>query len=251
MSETDTEEQLSLKQRIWSEIKFFAGLASFMLVFLTFIWGHYKIPSESMLPTLEVGDHLYVSKFAYGYSRHSAPFGLHKLPFLKDGKIFSKLPQRGDVAVFRNPKNNLVMIKRVAGLPGDKIRVYRGRLFINDIIVERDPIDNYLYREHRGRKVGVDVYGERWPGETDTHRIYEQTDSGSLDDTEEFIVPSQTVFFIGDNRDNSTDSRASLGPGYVPLDHLIGRADLMMFSFKRCAKEPDLRCPPRRFMKKL
>ena len=119
MTETEILEKPSLGQRIWSEVKFFAGLISFMFVFLTFIWGHYKIPSESMLPTLEVGDHLYVSKFAYGFSRHSPPFGLHKLPFLKEGKIFSKLPERGDVVVFRNPKNDIVMIKRAVGLPGD------------------------------------------------------------------------------------------------------------------------------------
>jgi len=241
----------ALGQRIWSEVKFFLGLASFMLVFLTFVWGHYKIPSESMLPTLEVGDHLYVSKFAYGFSRHSPPFGLHKLPFLKNGKLMSKLPRRGDVAVFRNPKSGIVMIKRVVGLPGDSIRVHRGRLFINGVVVERDNIDNYLYREHKGRKVGVDVYSEQWPDEKDSHLIYEQIDTAPLDNTEEFIVPPETVFFMGDNRDNSTDSRAALGPGYVPLDHLIGRAEYMMFSFKRCAKEPDLRCPPRRFMKKL
>lgn len=251
MTETQTLEKPSLGQRIWSEVKFFAGLMSFMLLFLTFIWGHYKIPSESMLPTLEVGDHLYVSKFAYGFSRHSPPFGLHKLPFLKDGKIFSKLPERGDVVVFRNPKNDLVMIKRAVGLPGDTIRVHLGRLYINDILVPRDPVDNYLYREHKGRKIGVDVYAEQWPNEEAAHKIYEQTDGAHLDNTKAFRVPTGTIFFMGDNRDNSTDSRAPSGPGFVPLDHLIGRAEYMMFSFKRCATEADLRCPPRRFMKKL
>jgi len=170
----------------------FSGLAVVMLAFLTFIWGHYKIPSESMLPTLEVGDHIYVSKYAYGYSRHSVPFGLHKLPFLKDGKIFSKLPKRGDVAVFRrsasHPEGELVMIKRVVGLPGDRIRVHRGRLYINNIIVERDPIDDYRYRDHFGRKVGVDVYTENWPGEEGPHKIYEQTDLGPLDNTQELGI---------------------------------------------------------------
>ncbi len=247
-----SENNVSFGQRVWSEVKFFLGLASFMLVFLTFVWGHYKIPSESMLPTLEVGDHLYVSKFAYGFSRHSGPFGLHNLPFLKDGKIMSKLPKRGDVAVFRNPKSGIVMIKRVVGLPDDKIRVHRGRLFINNVLVERDNVDNFLYRDHKFKRViGVDVYSEQWPDEKDNHFIYEQVDTAPLDNTKEFIVPSGTIFFMGDNRDNSTDSRATSGPGFVPLDHLIGRAEYMMFSFKRCAKEADLRCPPRRFMKKL
>jgi len=249
--ESESEEKPTLAQRVFSEVKFFLGLGVVMLTFLTFVWGHYKIPSESMLPTLEVGDHIYVSKFAYGYSRHSAPFNLHKLPFLKDGKIMSKVPRRGDVAVFRNPKTGMVMIKRVVGLPGDTIRMNRGRLFINGVVVERDSVDNYLYREHKGRKVGVDVYSEQLANEEVPHLIYEQTDLGPLDSTEEFTVPSENIFFMGDNRDNSTDSRASLGPGYVPFDHLIGRADLMMFSFKRCKTEEDLRCPPVRFWKKL
>lgn len=243
--------KLPLRTRILAEVKFFAGLAVVMLTFLTFVWGHYKIPSESMQPTLEVGDHLYVSKFAYGYSRHSAPFNLHKLPFLKDGKIMSKLPKRGDVAVFRHPKSGIVMIKRVTGLPGDTIRMHRGRLFINDVLVPRESVDNYLYRQHRGGVVGVDVFNETLPDMEETHIIYEQTDGGNLDTTEEFLVPAEHVFFMGDNRDNSTDSRASMGPGYVPLDHLIGRADLMMFSFKRCKDEENMYCPPFRAMKKL
>jgi len=154
-------EVITLGQRIMSEVKFFSGLAVFMLAFLTLVWGHYKIPSESMQPTLEVGDHLYVSKFAYGYSRHSAPFNLHKVPFLKDGKIFSKLPKRGDVAVFRNPRSGIVMIKRVTGLPGDTIRMHRGRLFINDVLVPRENIDNYLYRQHLGSVIGVGLFHGR------------------------------------------------------------------------------------------
>jgi len=249
--EQEEAEKPTIGQRILAEVKFFAGLAVVMLAFLTFIWGHYKIPSESMQPTLEVGDHLYVSKFAYGYSRHSVPFNLHKLPFFKDGKIFSKLPKRGDVAVFRNPKSSIVMIKRVVGLPGDTIRMHRGRLFINDVVIPRENIDNYLYRQHLGSIVGVDVFNETLPDMNESHVIYEQTDGGNLDTTKKFEVPADHVFFMGDNRDNSTDSRASLGPGYVPLDHLIGRADLMMFSFKRCKKEENLYCPPVRAMKKL
>lgn len=244
-------EKPTIGQRVLAEVKFFAGLAVVMLAFLTFIWGHYKIPSESMQPTLEVGDHLYVSKFAYGYSRHSAPFNLHKLPFLKDGKIFSKLPKRGDVAVFRNPKSGIVMIKRVTGLPGDTIRMHRGRLFINDVLVPRENIDNYLYRQHLGSVVGVDVFKESLPDMKAPIIIYEQTDGGNLDTTEKFTVPQGHIFLMGDNRDNSTDSRASMGPGFVPLDHLIGRADLMMFSFKRCRDEDNLYCPPFRAMKKL
>ena len=141
------------------------------------------------------------------------------------------------------------MIKRVTGLPGDTIRMHRGRLFINDVLVPRENIDNYLYRQHLGSVVGVDVFKESLPDMKDPIVIYEQSDSGNLDTTEEFVVPEGHIFFMGDNRDNSLDSRASMGP--VPLDHLIGRADLMMFSFKRCKKEEDRYCPPFRAMKKL
>ncbi len=244
------------KKRDWhkivkSEAKFFSGLLLFLLVFYTTIFGHFKIPSESMQPTLEVGDHLYVSKFAYGYSKHSIPLNLHKLPFLGDGKFFSKVPNRGDVAVFRNPRSELVMIKRVIGLPGDEISVRKGQFYLNGELIKRDLQDTFLYREHLGRVVKVRAYKEQWPGEKDPHIIYEQTDQGPLDNVGPFIVPEGTVFFMGDNRDNSIDSRATSGPGLVPLEYLIGRADLMMFSFKRCDKEEGLYCPPIRFMKPL
>lgn len=239
-----------LWQKIMEEVKFFARLFAVLLVLLTLVWGHYKIPSESMQPTLEVGDHLYVSKFAYGYSRHSLPFNLHKLP-IPDGQIFSRTPKRGDVVVFRNPQSGIVMIKRLIGLPGDNVQVRLGRLYLNGQLMERQAVDAFLYREHRGRVVGVDHYLEQWPGEAEPHSIYEQSDKAFLDNTEEFTVPEGMLFFMGDNRDNSVDSRADAGPGFVPFDHLVGRADLMMFSFKRCKKEAGLRCPPIRFVKKL
>ncbi|WP_170144818.1 signal peptidase I [Litorimonas taeanensis] len=232
----------TLKQKFFSEVRFFLGLFSFLLAMMTLVWGHFKIPSESMLPTLEVGDHLYVSKFAYGYSRHSLPFMLHKLP-LPDGQIFSRSPKRGDVVVFRNPKNGIIMIKRVVGLPGDQVQVIGGKLHLNGAVIQRTPVTNYIYREHRGRAVGVDVYSETLPGEEKNHLIYEQNDQKYLDNTELFDIPEGHFFFMGDNRDNSTDSRAVEGPGMVPQDHLIGRADLLMFSFKRCKEEADMRCP--------
>lgn len=265
-------EPMSLGARIISELKFLIGLFAFITVFFTFVWGHYKIPSESMQPTLEVGDHLYVSKYAYGYSRYSLPFGFDRLPFLKPGKIMSKLPTRGDVAVFKNPNTGMVMIKRVVGLPGDSIAMTGGRLVLNGQMIEREVISNYLYRQHSGafaeRKrglarlnpmawpkgpvVGVDVYSESLPDEDSTHIVYEQTDQGRLDNVGPFTVPEGHVFFMGDNRDNSIDSRAgNEGPGLVPLDHLIGRADSMMFSFKRCPEEEGLYCPPSRWFKKL
>ncbi len=250
--EEEQKEPRDWKKFILGELRFFAGLFAFLLLFYTTIFGHFKIPSESMQPTLEVGDHLYVSKFAYGHSRHSIPLGLHKLPFLPDGKIFSRVPNRGDVAVFRHPISGLVMIKRVVGLPGDEIQLRGGRVFLNGQMIDRTPIDNYLYRQDANDViVGVDVYEEQWPDEDKPHIIYEQSDFGLWDKVGPFIVPQGHLFMMGDNRDNSIDSRAPGGPGMVPFDHLIGRADLMMFSFKRCKKERDLYCPPRRFLKRL
>lgn len=223
-----------------------------------------------MQPTLEVGDHLYVSKFAYGYSKHSLPFGLDKLPIWPDGKILSKTPKRGDVVVFRNPNSGIVMIKRALALPGDEIVVSRGRFYLNGELIERAPQDSFSYRADngprplfdkiRGRnkfhqrwgyKISVTEYTEQWPDQEKPHYIYEMSDRENLDNVRPMIVPEGTVFFLGDNRDRSLDSRADRGPGFVPLDHLIGRADMMMFSFKKCEPEAGLKCPPRRFMKRL
>lgn len=239
------------------EIRFFLKLGVIMLALLTLVWGHYKIPSESMQPTLEVGDHIYVSKFAYGYSRHSLPLGLHHLP-LPDGKVLSRLPRRGDVVVFRNPNNGTVMIKRAVGLPGDLVQVSRGRLYLNGALIEREAQGDLLYRmQDSFRSVTeTSLYLESLPGDDEAHFIFERSDTGPLDNTDLFIVPDGHVFFMGDNRDRSTDSRvgrmdrfgdpyrsSDFGPGFVPLDHLIGRADLLMFTLNRCDRTEGLRCP--------
>ncbi|MEP6342797.1 MAG: signal peptidase I [Maricaulaceae bacterium] len=242
---------LTIKDRIISEIKFFAGLIVFIVFFFTTVWGHYKIPSESMLPTLEVGDHVYVSKFAYGYSRHSLPFGLHRLPIADGKQMLSRLPKRGDVVVFRNPVSKIIMIKRLTGLPGDTIETRGGRLYVNNQLIDRTETDNFTYRPHRGQIAHVTQFKESLPGEKNSHLIYEVTDEGTQDNRGPFTIPKGHVFFMGDNRDNSVDSRATSGPGMVPVDHLIGRADSMMFSFKKCVKEEGFRCPSRRFFKGL
>ncbi len=249
----DPAETRSIGEWLWSEFKFFAKLGALILAFITLVWGHFKIPSESMQPTLEVGDHLYVSKYAYGYSKHSLPYLLHNLP-LPDGRIFSRLPERGDVVVFRNPKSGIIMIKRVVGLPGDSLQVRRGQLFLNGEPVRRERIDGRLYREHATQEVrSVNVYSQTLPGMEDSFVIYERDDSYPLDNTPAFIVPDDSVFFMGDNRDNSIDSRAPRnGPGIVPMNYVMGRADRIMFSLKRCNRNEDLYCPPKgRVMKKL
>jgi len=219
----DASEKLTGWQWLLSEVKFFSTLIVVVVGFLTLVWGHFKIPSESMQPTLEVGDHLYVSKFAYGYSKHSLPSLLYKLP-LPEGRILSKMPKRGDVVVFRNPKSGIVMIKRVVGLPGDTVQLRLGLLYLNNELDTDESIT-----------------------------IYERNDDHLLDDTVAFIVPEDSLFFMGDNRDNSIDSRDPRhGPGIVHINYVMGRADRIMYSFKRCNRNEDLYCPPKgRFMKKL
>ncbi len=242
----------SRREWLWSEFKFFAKLGVFIIAFNTLIWGHFKIPSESMQPTLEVGDRLYVSKYPYGISKHSLPYLLHNLP-LPEGRIFSRVPDRGDVVVFRNPKSGIVMIKRLVGRPGDKIQVRRGQLYLNDVLVPREKIDGRLYREHRTERVrSVNVYAQTLPASEKDFVIYERNDVSPLDSTPVFIVPEDTLFFMGDNRDNSIDSRASDGPGMVHMNYVMGRAERMMVSFKKCNRDEDLHCPPKgRWMVKL
>jgi len=143
------------------------------------------------------------------------------------------------------------MIKRLIGLPGDKIQVTGGRIILNGQMIDREAQSAFFYREHLGKVVSVDKYQEQWPEEATPHYIYEKSDSWTLDNTQLFKVPEGHYFMMGDNRDNSVDSRDTIGPGFVPQSHLIGRAELMMFSFKRCAKEEGLTCPPFRFMQKL
>jgi signal peptidase I len=196
------------------------------LVIRTFLYEPFNIPSGSMLPTLEVGDYLFVYKPSYGYSRHSFPFGIAPI----DGRMLAKPPLRGDVVVFKLPSNPSVdYIKRVIGLPGDRIQVREGRLYINETLVPREPVG--LERLHDGgMEVTVMSYIETLPGGV-IHRIYEVSDDRPLDDTEIFIVPEGHYFMMGDNRDNSQDSRVQSLVGYVPYENFVGRADRIFFSF--------------------
>ena len=184
----------------------------------------YNIPSSSMVPTLLVGDYLIATKYDYGYSRHSFPFSL---PIIPKGRLFGKKPERGDIVIFKVPTDNKTdFIKRVIGLPGDRIQMQGGRLFINDVIVPREKIGTEEWPiEHEG-PVRYIKYMETLPNGIQ-HLIYERSDTMRQDDTDVVYVPEGYYFMMGDNRDNSSDSRFF---GLVPEQNLTGKARFIFYS---------------------
>lgn len=227
-------------------LRFVAEVVLIVFAMKSFAYASHFIPSESMVPTLEVGDRLLVAKWPWGFSRHSLMVDPRVSAPTADGRVFSALPERGDVAVFTHPKSGETMIKRVIGLPGDRIALHRGRLFINGEPVARTPRETYAYREYRGGVVEVTLYDETLPGGR-THAIVERGDDGFADAMDEVIVPANHLFMMGDNRDNSADSRFAQ-MGFVPLENLQGRADLIGWSLHSCASEPGLTCAGRRYL---
>jgi signal peptidase I len=196
------------------------------LMIRTFFYEPFNIPSGSMLPTLEVGDYLFVHKPAYGYSRHSFPFSLAPI----EGRILAKAPQRGDVVVFKLPFNiHIDYIKRIIGMPGDTIQVRSGRLYINGQMVPREATGMKEIDADEGGATAMMEYVETLPGGA-THMIYEESDDAPLDNTDVYTVPEDHYFVMGDNRDNSQDSRVTHMVGPVPFENIIGRADFIFFS---------------------
>lgn len=224
-------------------IRFLAGVVAVWFVLVTFVFAAFHIPSESMQPAIQVGDRVLVSKFAYGYSRHSLPLGLgYYLPDSWSGRLFGSTPHRGDVVVVRDPAQGINLIKRVVGLPGDRVEVRDGRLYINDELVPRDPEGVVRYRDREGDPVEAAVYIETLPG-GDVHEIYERSDNALLDNVGPFNVPENHLFLMGDNRDASLDSRASRGIGYVHRDLVVGKAWTVLFTFASCRREEGMTCP--------
>lgn len=190
----------------------------------TFMFEPFKIPSGSMYPTLYVGDFLFVSKYSYGYSKHSLPFSMP----LFEGRIWSDSPERGDVIVFKEPQYNKTdYIKRLIGLPGDRIKLVNGRLYINGKQVEREQIEDFVLHDKYGNVERYRQYVETLPNGV-KHKILEVSDSEDFDNVPEVTVPEGHYFMMGDNRDKSDDSRVNVG--FVPEENLVGKARVLFFS---------------------
>ncbi len=194
------------------------------LALRSFVLEPFNIPSASMQPTLRVGDYLFVAKWPYGYGRFSLPLGLP----IVDGRIGGGLPQRGDVVVFKSPADNRTdFIKRVAGLPGDRVRMTGGRLEINGRLVPKQLVAGETF---------IETLGSR------RYEVFDQVKNGLRDDTALVTVPASSYFMLGDNRDDSADSRLSIadgGVGMVPAANLVGRASVIFFSVDGRARLND------------
>lgn len=225
----------------------FEGLKSFSyaliaaLIFRSLAFEPFHIPSGSMLNTLYEGDYIFVSKYSYGYSNFSFPFS----PDVIDVRTGSSMPQRGDVAVFRLPTNPKVdYIKRVIGLPGDTVEVRSGVVWVNHQPLKLTRLEDAHFDDAWGNRISIAAYSETLP-EGKTHRVLDAMQRGDVDEFGPVTVPKGHYFMMGDNRDNSVDSRygkpelglhappeGMLGVGFVPLQNFIGRAEIIAFSFK-------------------
>ncbi|MET0406933.1 MAG: signal peptidase I [Hyphomicrobium sp.] len=212
----------------WSEtfIIIVEALAIAMFV-RVFFYQPFNIPSGSMKETLLIGDYLFVSKLSYGYSKFSFPFS----PDLFSGRIFGAEPKRGDVAVFKLPRDNSTdYIKRVIGLPGDEIQMKDGQLFINGQGVPKVAAGEFSTWED-GRERTIPVFEETLPNGV-KYQVLDSDPNGPYDNTGVYKVPPGHYFMMGDNRDNSTDSRVRSAVGFVPYENFIGRAEIIFFSAK-------------------
>ena len=212
---------------------FFGNLKSiFIAIFIallirSFIFEPFNIPSGSMKPNLLVGDFIFVSKYSYGFSKHSLPFSIPLIP----GKIFSNTPERGDVVVFKTPENNRTdYIKRVIGLPGDKIEIKNGIIFINGSEILRKKLNDFIDTDNNTSNKRVRMYNEYFFNKE--INILDITDNGIADNTQLFNVPENHFFVMGDNRDNSQDSRFISTVGFIPYENLVGKAQFIFFSLE-------------------
>jgi signal peptidase I len=220
----ETSRKPAKKQESWLEVvKTIVYALLIAGVIRSFIFQPFNIPSGSMEGTLLVGDYLFVSKAAYGYSRYSFPFAL--IPF--SGRFMASAPTRGDVVVFKFPGDNATdYIKRLIGLPGDRIQMKDGVLYVNEKAIPKVRVADYV-EDFGGMPHHVSQFRETLPNGV-SYNVLDRDPQGDLDNTQVFVVPEGHYFMMGDNRDNSADSRANVG--YVPFENFVGKAEIIFFS---------------------
>ncbi len=229
------------EEGIWETVKVIIQALAIAFVVRTFLFQPFNIPSASMYPTLYIGDYLFVSKLSYGYGKYSFNFSMGGLgqccPVDFAGrKVWADTPKRGDVAVFKKPTDtSLDYIKRVIGLPGDRIQMKDGVLYINGEAVKKERIEDFINPSGEAfRGMGtIPQYRETLPNGV-TYNVLDGDANSGEDNTEEYVVPADHYFMMGDNRDNSADSRFP-EVGYVPIENYMGRADIIFFSISHDA----------------
>ena len=214
-----------MKKKIVENIKTLGYALIIALIIRSFLFQPFYIPSSSMEPNLLVGDRLFVSKYSYGYSRHSLPFS----PNLTNERYLSKKPERGDVIVFKTPADNRTdYIKRLIGLPGDTLQIIDGDFYLNSQKIQRKKKETITNINCGNEILDVVTYEEILPNGEKYIAVYRK--EGTMLNTDKFIVPSNHYFFMGDNRDCSKDSRFLGSVGYVAFNNLVGKARLIFFS---------------------
>jgi signal peptidase I len=223
----------------WIWIREPAIMMGVVLVSTTALAQPFYIPSGSMEPTLQIGDGLIASKYAYGYSRYSVPFGIGPASATR---LFQKSPERGDIVIFRLPRNpQETLIKRLIGLPGDRVQMREGRLWINGKELPLKANGTGTDEEADGSTFEVARFTETLPNGR-THPIFKRGWDGPVDNTAVFVVPKDHFFMMGDNRDDSLDSRMSPeegGVGFVPVENLVGRAEIVAGSYDYLGDQSD------------
>ena len=195
------------------------------LIIRSFLFQPFYIPSSSMEPTLLVGDRLFVTKYSYGYSKHSFPFS----PPILSKRVMFNSPERGDVVVFKTPADNRTdYIKRLIGLPGDRIQFVNGDILLNKNKIPRRELNEKLQIRCGNMNIPVTAYEETLPNGIKYKAVYSSV--GTLKNSDEYVVPNDHFFFLGDNRDCSKDSRFLDEVGYVHENNLVGKAQILFFS---------------------
>ena len=231
---TEATDQAPEVNETWEIIKTVAIALLIALFLRVLLFQPFTIPSASMEPTLLEGDYIIVSKFAYGWSRHSIPMS----PPIFKGRLFEQKPHRGDIVVFKLPRDGHTdYIKRLVGLPGDRMQVKQGTLYVNDKPVQRMPLSPVQLDSAFGVPHEVARYQETMADTHKTYTTYSFGNDGEVDNTGVYTVPAGNYFMMGDNRDNSVDSRypPETGVGFVPAENLVGRAEVILFSWKEGA----------------